>query len=369
MAKREKRDFTFTILSFIGILLVELGHLGWNVLDVGGVFPYYSFHVLLFVFISGYFYKTEDENDIKNYIIRKVKRLMVPYFVFNLMYGILIQILEKLGYYFGHKLTLTSLFVEPFLDGHQYGLNSPAWFVPALFLLEICNILARKVFKTLKLDNEYVIMVLYLIVGLLTVYLAKRGSVYDYYRIPGRLMFMAPALQFGRLYKAKLEKKKKIPELIVMAVMLIINLILYRTQAGLNYSVVWVSSFANSIFIPYVSTVTGIVFWLEISKLISQICKKGVIRKVIDYLGSHTFDIMMNHLLGFFMVNLLLKYIGVVGFDFEKMSYDVYYSWSPNGCDYFKLIYVVTGIMMSLMISKIKEIICGLLTTGKTTRS
>ena len=54
-----KRNDTFVILSAIGIILIMLGHLDFPVLTMGGLFPYYSFHVMLFPFISGYFYKKE----------------------------------------------------------------------------------------------------------------------------------------------------------------------------------------------------------------------------------------------------------------------------------------------------------------------
>ena len=52
----------FRILSAIGMILVVAGHLGFNVFDVGGLFPYYSFHVFIFLFVSGYFYKKEAYN-------------------------------------------------------------------------------------------------------------------------------------------------------------------------------------------------------------------------------------------------------------------------------------------------------------------
>ena len=42
------------ILSAIGMILVVAGHLGYSLFDVGGLFPYYSFHVFIFLFVSGY---------------------------------------------------------------------------------------------------------------------------------------------------------------------------------------------------------------------------------------------------------------------------------------------------------------------------
>ena len=54
-------NITFGILSAFAILMVAAGHAGYDILTVGGLFPYYSFHVPLFMFISGYFYRREEE--------------------------------------------------------------------------------------------------------------------------------------------------------------------------------------------------------------------------------------------------------------------------------------------------------------------
>ncbi len=54
---RENKEFR--ILSAIGIILVAAGHLGYNIFEIGELFPYYSFHVFIFLFVSGnFFYKT-----------------------------------------------------------------------------------------------------------------------------------------------------------------------------------------------------------------------------------------------------------------------------------------------------------------------
>ena len=51
----------YRILSAFAIVFVVAGHADFGVFDVAGVFPYYSFHVGIFAFISGYFYKEENE--------------------------------------------------------------------------------------------------------------------------------------------------------------------------------------------------------------------------------------------------------------------------------------------------------------------
>ena len=102
--RRENEELR--ILSAIGIILVAAGHLGYNLFDLGGLFPYYSFHVFLFLFVSGYFYRPEAEKEIGRYLARKFLVLMGPYFLWNLAYGILAALLRRAGFSIGQELSL-----------------------------------------------------------------------------------------------------------------------------------------------------------------------------------------------------------------------------------------------------------------------
>ena len=81
-------NMTFGILSGLAIIMVVAGHLGYNILTVGDLFPYYSFHVPLFMFISGYFYKETEETHPFGYVVKKARRLLMPYWIWNLVYGL-----------------------------------------------------------------------------------------------------------------------------------------------------------------------------------------------------------------------------------------------------------------------------------------
>ena len=64
--------------------MVVLGHTGDPIRLASDIFPYYSFHMALFIFISGYFYNPQNENKLwgKNgYLLKKVKKLVIPYFI------------------------------------------------------------------------------------------------------------------------------------------------------------------------------------------------------------------------------------------------------------------------------------------------
>ena len=266
-----KENKEFRILSAIGIILVVAGHLGYDVFDIGGLFPYYSFHVFIFLFVSGYFYKEEAEDRIVSYIWGKFVSLMVPYFLWNLFYGVVAALLHQVGFSIGESLSFKTLLLSPFIDGHQFMYHFPAWFVPVLFLLEVINVLMRKVFSLLRLNHEWLIFGLCLLAGILTVYFAIGGHVWGWYKIPGRLLFLFPGFQMGRIYREKLEWHDRMEDgpylLLVMGIQMLITIFC----GGLAFSAVWVTSFANGPIIPYLTVMTGIAFWLRIAKIISMI--------------------------------------------------------------------------------------------------
>ncbi len=240
-----KENKEFRILSAIGIILVVAGHLGYDVFDIGGLFPYYSFHVFIFLFVSGYFYKEEAEDRIVSYIWGKFVSLMVPYFLWNLFYGVVAALLHQVGFSIGESLSFKTLLLSPFIDGHQFMYHFPAWFVPVLFLLEVINVLMRKVFSLLRLNHEWLIFGLCLLAGILTVYFAIGGHVWGWYKIPGRLLFLFPGFQMGRIYREKLEWHDRMEDgpylLLVMGIQMLITIFC----GGLAFSAVWVTSFAN----------------------------------------------------------------------------------------------------------------------------
>lgn len=363
-----KRNDTFVILSAISIILILLGHLDFPLLTVGGLFPYYSFHVMLFPFISGYFYKQKEEEQIGAYLKRKALHLLLPYCIWNVIYGIFATILHNFGMGIGEDISLYNLTIAPFLSGHQFMYQAASWFVPALFLLELCNVIGRKVLSLIRIRNEYVIMALYLFVGLAAIFLAKRGSVYDYYKLPARIMLLAPCFQFGHLYKEKLERKDTLPSSVYFLIILTLQLIITLTTYGQTaYSAVWVTGFAHSIFLPYLTTFTGIAFWLRIAKVLTPVLKES---RFVQYLGTHTFSVMMHHLLGFFLLNCLFAGLSDIvmqngisalsqwleGFDRAKFASDIYYVFLPNGMGEAKWLYLAAGLVISLAIARLIDV-------------
>lgn len=357
MKTNAKENRQFRILSALGIIFVVAGHLGYNVFDIGGLFPYYSFHVFVFLFVSGYFYKEEAEKDIFGYIGRKCTALLLPYFFWNLFYGILAQVLHGAGFSLGEKLSFKTLFLSPFIDGHQFLYNFPAWFVPALFLVEVINVLMRKVLEVFHLKNEWLIFAGCLIFGIITVQMAIGGHVWGLYKLSGRILLMLSGFQMGRIYKEKLEVHDTLPDGIYFLIVIGVQVMISIFCAGLAFGVVWVTSFANGPVVPYLTVITGIAFWLRIARILSGI--PDLSEKLVS-IGRNTYSIMMHHaavfmlVKGFFYLCSLLTPL-CVEFDQEMFFHDINYVYLVGGTEASKWIYLLAGIYIPLLIAKKEE--------------
>lgn len=361
MKKETAVNGQFRILSALAMTLVVMGHVDEDMLTIGGLFPYYSFHIALFLFISGYFYRPEEEEQIGAYLKRKARSLLLIYFVWNVVYGLLVVALRAAGFYIGNEPSLWTLFVEPFLSGHQFLYNAPAWFVPALFLVEAVNVVFRRLLSMMKVRSDVFLMGFYLILGFLVAWLSAHGYVYDWYRIPGRLMYMLPCYQMGQLYRRKLEAHDSLPDWLYFGILFVIQLLLAGFCNGLAVSAAWCNGFLNGPVIPYVTAATGIAFWLRIARILKPALFGN---RFWNYFGANTFAVMMHQVAAFLLVkgvfalgNLAFGLFG--GFDWNAFTTDVYYFYLPGNLPQFKLLYVIAGIGLPLLLQKGLEEING----------
>ena len=350
----QKINPSFRILSALAIIFVVAGHADFGVFDIAGLFPYYSFHVGVFAFVSGYFYKEESEDSIGKYILKKAKHLLLPYYGWNLFYGLFTTLLRYLGFGIGNPITLKTFFIDPFLGGHQYGLNFAAWFVPVLFIIEVANVFMRKVLDIIHFKKEWLIFTFSLLTGMVVVWLSIRGSVWGYYRHIGCILFLFPIFQGGQFYKKVLENyidKISLP-LYFAVVLLIQHIVLLCTHGQIAYSTVWCSGFLHNPLVPYITTFMGIGFWLGIARLIVPLWKPG---NLLDLIGQNTFSIMMHHVTGFFMLNtifFMLFKIGIFAPDFDMFMYlnSYEYRYLPLGMENGKWLYLLFGIGIPLLL-------------------
>ncbi|MDE7197588.1 MAG: acyltransferase family protein [Lachnospiraceae bacterium] len=349
---------TFGILSALAILMIVAGHADYDILTVGGLFPYYSFHVPLFLFISGYFYREGEEERPFSYLGRKAQRLLLPYFIWNLVYGLLAAALRAFGgFSLGDAVSLKSLFLDPFLHGYQFLYNFAAWFVPVLFLIEAMNLVMRILLRKLRMHSEWLILLASLAVGMAVVQLSIGGHVWGLYKTPGRILFLYPCFQMGQFYKKKLESRDTLGNLPYFAVVTGVQVLLSLCCNGLAYSSVWCTGFANGPVIPYVTVVSGVAFWLRVAKVLTPVLEGS---PAVIYLGKHTYAVMMHHIMAFMLVKMILAGIAahtgyLTDFDFAGFYGDIDYYYIVKGAEAFKMVYLAAGVALPLLLQRVVD--------------
>ena len=149
------------VLRGIGIISIVFSHTLQNVGITSKIL--YSFHVPLFFFVSGLLF-SDGQTSFSKLLIKKAKRILVPYFLWGILSLALFLLLGKYaesvlnsGRVASGKSDLIDL-----LSGYCDG-NTPLWFLPALFLSSVFlwifdriagfikNTVAKKVFMALPL--------------------------------------------------------------------------------------------------------------------------------------------------------------------------------------------------------------------------
>lgn len=356
--KEKKIDYRFKILYAVGAIMICCKHTsGGGINLISDWFPYGGLHLPLFVFGSGYFYNCSSEDNLKAYIGKKTKKLLIPLYIYYFVYGILVQLLKLCGFEIGGDLSVYNLLIAPITDGHQFVYNLGGWFIAPFFMVEIFNVLIHKLLhKINKNIPEAVFFAVSIALGIMGNQMACMGITYGGWIVIVRMLYFLPFFELGIFYKSFLEKyDRKIPSFwYFVAVFGIKLLIIYRYGRMVSYTPSWCNNFYEGPVMPIIIGITGIALWLRIATILSPVIGKS---KWINLIADNTYSIMMNQFLGYMIVKGLFGLIGKVysGFaDFDWISFktDIWYYYLPKGLAYFLPVYVIGGIAFSILVQK-----------------
>jgi len=371
-SKKPGFNYQMCILSVIGIIFVMLGHLKTDMTSLGtfyGWFPYYSFHMPLFLFISGYFYKESNEQGFPvsflKFLKKKVLSLLVPFYVINGIFLLLQTLLVNYGYYLGETFSLKVWLLHPWIYPEPPTLAHPTWFLMALFLAEIYYILFRKLIRIIvrkDIAAEIVITILSLLLSMAAIYCKYTADPSPTAVLYLRSVFIMFFLQAGHMYKKYLEKIDNIPNKILLPVLFIIQLaiILYTENSPLYYSLVTLNWYGRVGIVSIIASLSGIAFWLRISRILASIPARS---RLVMFIGDNTKYIMSFHLFVYFLVNLAFNHLRSIpgagyylsAFDEEKFRTSVYYVCNDNPRTI--LIYFAAGMAVSLLAAKVISLV------------
>ncbi len=368
----------FIILYFLGIIFITAGHcLNGGFSLFYEFFPPYAFHLGLFMFASGYFYNPDNLQNIKNYIIKKVKKLIVPLYLYNIFYMILIIVLKKFGFFPQCKATLNSLIIQPLINGHQFLFNLGSWFIIPLFSAHLINILIRKIFNHYGIKiNEFAYLTLSLLAGILGVYFAyysysnpnefqyltninigfwysKVGFQFGLQLFIVRILYLFPFYSLGILYK-KYEKFDKINSFVYFSIIiLIILIIIFKFGSTPTYTPSLSHDFSSNPFLPFIVGFLGIAFWLRIAKILTPALKNS---KIVNLIANNTYSIMVNQFLGFMILKGIFALIHkfspyCTGFNMQQFKTNIFYYYLPHNLSQMAVLYLAFGLFLPLIVN------------------
>lgn len=287
---KNKRNDLIDIIKGIGIFLVVLGHQNTTLTQ-----EIYSFHMPLFFFMSGIFHK--NYSSYIEFIKRKIKTLMVPYFIFAIsLFLFWFFISRNFGESNKIKVSILENFMGIFIGAEiknisQIGWGATLWFLPCLFLVSnIYYFLNKLSIKKIIGINFILIIIAYFLLKLNIKYL----NIWHFLTA----LFSVPFYSVGKILKDEIISEKVFNSEIIF-ILFFINIIVSKFNGKIDINM----NIYNNLIMFYISAFSGILF------LIFAIKKIKLKNKVIDFLGKNTLIIFAYHLRVNIIITILLTYI------------------------------------------------------------
>lgn len=336
----KKRNNTVSIAKSIGIILMVVGHSGCPKILLEYL---YMFHMPLFFFCSGYFFKEPiDKYSVKTFIMKRIKGLYLPYIKWTLFFLILHNILFKINIYndqYGFKGSVSYLYnLDDYADKlfHLIFMASTEqllggfWFLKVLFVTSVCLEIYFFINTKIRINKIILLPTLLLVTYICKIYninLPMIGSV--------SLIAMSCVIFILGYYYKQYEQKKyyNIYTFIILTILVIIG-------SQTNYAEM--TDYEVNDVLPYIIfSVIGIISIF----CISSILEHTKVKSLLIYIGDNTMDILALHFISFKIVSLIKIYI--YGLDIKKLAC---FPIIPDHNKYFWILYTIIGITIPLII-------------------
>ena len=361
MTKKTGRSENFMVraLYLLAIVFVVDGHTPFkDMLDWGGLFGYYSFQLMLFVFGSGYLLAEGEEAHPLAFIAHKARRLLIPLLAWNAVYGVGAALLRRFGgFELGAPLSAYTLLLAPFTDGQHFAYNLGSWFVFPLFLVQAIYMLVRRLVRALPRGREAAAFALCLIPGVLAVNLCCAGRQAEAPLFVLRTLILLPGYALGVLYRRRLERLDTLPTVPWLTALVVLRALFFLRYENLSYLLSDCSYYPCGAFGVYAGGAVAIAFYVRIARLLAPAVERS---RALLAVSRHTFDIMMHHYMGFFAVDcvfLMANWLGVGAADFSVYAFrtQLPYLYAPGGHWQVNVLYVLAGLALPLAVRWVQD--------------
>lgn len=167
MIEVKNKDYSISILRVIGMISIVLCHFfGW--LKINALAQFLNYGVYLFLFISGYLYANKQIDNYKQWIVTRLKKILIPYYIITIPILCLfysnnpIDVFELLNYIF----CLQGLnFICSFLPFSEISLLGHLWFVTIILICYLLTIIIKHIEKRNN-SSEVIIISIMIVVSI-----------------------------------------------------------------------------------------------------------------------------------------------------------------------------------------------------------
>lgn len=312
--QRTNRILWIDYAKFIAIFLVIFAH---QTLSKSWFNFISGFDLPLFFFLSGYLFSFKKYESYKAFFKARVRQLMVPYLILNLVTYILWLVFFKdFDPYYYTKDPLYKQFIGIFYgNGIQgYLIHSIAsWFIICLFVLENLYFLA---FRNAEGWKKYATLAGFFVLAIL-------DHKYNHVRLPWSINVAIVAILFyaaGNMLKVHINKLMHLSMPILLAVFVSSFAVLYYATKG-NY-VDMDQHVYYSLKLFYIGAFSGILSAITLCKIIELVI--GSI-PVVLYIAKNTLVIIAFHIMLMSLITHLFAYW--MGFSIETVHNDNLWSF------------------------------------------
>ncbi|BBI34607.1 acyltransferase family protein [Cohnella abietis] len=283
----------------IGIIAVVIGHSTTNINLLNFI---YLFHMPLFFFVSGYFYKDKNTLSPWEFFKKKVTGLYVPFITFELISLVLHNAFLNWGIYTSQMTNNYSIqefiaIAQQILSfNHTQIMTFTFWFFPSLFFSSMMFLMINMVANKAGRYSEVCKLIMVVAISAAGFILIKHNIVLSWSL---RTSMVAIVLFYcGYLFKRFEDKiKSNIGIAIFCAVVLLFNMV---KRVDMSTDV-----YINPVFF-YMNALMGIYLIIFISKFI---CRKYGSLNFLNYCGKKTIIIMATQYLGLYYGRMITSYI------------------------------------------------------------
>lgn len=255
----------------LAIILVVFGHC-WS-REVKVFLWIYSFHLPIFFMLAGYLIATKGTSFSKEIIVRKVKRLLIPYFTFSFLILLMIGTLKILG----------GMPVRELISGEMKSIlgfraNMSTWFLACIFISECIFLFALK-----QIQMKRYLHISWIVICIAAVFCIETNTGLIF--VLRRSLLGVIWMEIGCLIYHFHQRKYRISRFII-AVAFLINIVLCAYNGRVNMMFL---EFGKSKVIFLVIGILGSVTVMEIFRN----CNKT--NRILTYCGKHSLEILCSH--------------------------------------------------------------------------